>query len=110
MSNSRLIYFSDEAFNRLESMTLYDKKGKLMSRAKKINYLILDKFGKMETEPMVTKQKVRDLEKRLINWSKTLAANTTFKYNLNQDLYPQLFEDFQRLEQSIKVMFFEVLK
>ena len=35
MSNSRLIYFSDEAFNRLESMNLHDKNGKPLSRAKK---------------------------------------------------------------------------
>ena len=76
MANSRLIYFSDEAFNRLESMTLYDKNGKLLSRAKKINYLILDKFKLINENNMVDKKSLladlRNFRSGLVNASSML--------------------------------------
>ena len=49
MPQTRVIYFSDEAFRKLEEMELYDDKGKKLSRAKKLNFLILDKIEQAKT-------------------------------------------------------------
>jgi capsid portal protein len=62
MANSRLIYFSDEAFERLESMVIFDKKGKPISRAKKINYLILNKLELIEENNVSKSDFLQDLK------------------------------------------------
>ena len=61
MANSRLIYFSDEAFERLESMVIFDGKGKPLSRAKKINYLILDKLTVTNVDNISSSDMLKDL-------------------------------------------------
>jgi len=61
MANSRLIYFSDEAFERLESMVIFDGKGKPLSRARKINYLILDKLTVTNVDNISSSDMLKDL-------------------------------------------------
>ena len=108
MSISRLIYFSDEAFNRLESMNLHDKNGKPLSRAKKINWLILDKFSIIDLDNVSKKNFLRAKERILLACTR-FKADCTFKFDLDSEKYPLLMEEMQKLSIRINNIFEDVL-
>lgn len=109
MSNSRLIYFSDEAFNRLESMNLYDNKGKPLSRAKKINWLILDKFKLIDVDN-ISKQKVERVKERILLKCRDFESSCTFKFDLCNEKYPLLMREMKEMRLWIFNLFEDALQ
>tara|TARA_R100001086_G_scaffold248145_1_gene184263 strand:- start:731 stop:1033 length:303 start_codon:yes stop_codon:yes gene_type:complete len=59
MSHTRNIYFSDETWKVLESLDIYDDKGKLLSRSNKIAHCIKDKMKDTRTADAEHFERVR---------------------------------------------------
>ena len=59
MSHTRNVYFSDETWKILESLDIYDDKGKLLSRSNKIAHCIKDKMKDTRTADAEHFERVR---------------------------------------------------
>ena len=101
MANMRMIYFSDEAFERLESMVIMDKKGKPISRAMKINYLILNKIELIDQDNISKSDFLQDL-KNIRNKLYDIDSMITMqKYEVSNTL---LFKLVDYVKELIKVV------